>query len=118
MSEAPRPLPFEEYMRRIRSRDALTYEAAYTEFLPHVRTFVPELLQELERAPDAYARGKVIELLGAAQAKEAIPALAQELTHPDQNVRPWAATSLLGICDADANAFVEEYCTTHPEEFK
>ena len=105
-------------MRRLRSRDPLTYEVAYTEFLPHVRTFVPELLRELERTPDSYTRAKVIELLGDAQAKEAIPALAQELMHPDQNVRQWAVTSLLSIRDAEADALVEEYRRAHPAEFE
>ena len=118
MGDVSVPLEFEEYMRRIRSRDPLTFEAAYTELLPHVRAFVPELLLELERTPDAYTRAKVIELLGDAQAKEAIPALARELTHTDQNVRQWAVTSLLCVGDPGADALVDEYRRTHPEEFE
>ena len=105
-------------MARLRSRDALTYEAAYDEILPHVRAYVPQLLDELARTPDAFTRGKLIELLGDAQDPAAIPALGRELDHPDQNVRQWAVTALVATCRPEAAALVAAYRRRHPEEFE
>ena len=109
---------FADCLTRLRSRDALTYEAAYEELLPRVREHVPELLAALEHGgDDAYTRGKLIELLGDAQDRTALSALARELRHPDPNVRRWAVTALLALCDSEADAVVEEHRRRRPEDF-
>jgi HEAT repeat protein len=109
---------FDECVTRIRSRDPLTFEVGSAELLPRVRGFVPQLLDELARTPDAYTRGKFIELLGNTQSRAAIPALGRELAHPDLNVRQWAVTALLQICQPEADALIDDYRLRHPEEFE
>jgi hypothetical protein len=54
----------QQLLAGIRSRDPETYESAYELLRLVVREFVPDLLAELEQAPDACTRGKFIELLG------------------------------------------------------
>jgi HEAT repeat protein len=108
---------FTDCLRRIRSRDPLTYEAAYHELLPYVGNYVPELLAALDDASDAYTRGKLIELLGRAEDPAAIPVLARELEHSDQAVRQWAVTSLVALCRPEADALVHDYRLSHPDEF-
>ena len=109
---------FEDCMVRLRSRDPATYEDAYEEIQPHVRRYVPALIAELAHAPDGYTRGKLLELLGDAQDPTALPVLAQELEHPDPDVRHWAHTGLIALCLAEADQLAEEYRRRHPEEFE
>jgi hypothetical protein len=109
---------FRSCLRRLYSRDPVTYEGAYLEILPRVRQYVPELIAELGHVQDAYTRGKLIELLGDAQDPCALPALARELEHSDQNVRQWAVTALTALCRPEADELVVTYRSRHPEEFE
>ena len=84
----------DDWIRRIRSADAMTFEDAYFGTRPSGDEVVPRLIQELLASPDAYTRGKFCELLGEMGDNSAIPVLTDELSHPDQGVRNWAALAL------------------------
>ncbi|WP_371180808.1 HEAT repeat domain-containing protein [Xanthomonas sacchari] len=72
----------------------MTFEDAYFGTRPTGDDVVPRLIQELLTSPDAYTRGKFCELLGEMGDSSAIPVLAEELSHPDQRVRCWAAIAM------------------------
>ena len=71
-SAPPNP---DDWIARIRSRDALTYEDAYEETRPAGPGVVARLIEELHRSDDGYTRGKFAELLGEMGNESVIPVL-------------------------------------------
>ena len=94
------------------------YEAAYAELAAKAAKYVPNLLTALKHAQDPYTRGKIIELLGDAGSAAAVPVLAAELAHADQDVRQWAVHSLQAIGGVEAQKLIHAYRATHPDEFE
>lgn len=109
------PVDLEAWIARIRSRDAATYEDAYWGDRPSGPAVVPRLVAELRAAPDAYTRGKLIELLGEMGDASVVPELVAELSHPEPEVRAWAVAALETLGVAEAAEAASRYRQAHPE---
>ena len=88
------PPDIDDWIREIKSKDHLTYEAAYHSERPSGPVVMQRLLCEMQAAEDGYTRGKFVELLGEIGDISVVPRIIPELRHPDQNVRQWAVTAL------------------------
>ena len=93
------PPELDEWIARIRSRDAMTFEDAYAGDRPFGPGVVTRLIDEMQSAADAYTRGKFAELLGEMGDASAVPALIEELRIAGPDEEHWAVTALeqLGV---------------------
>jgi HEAT repeat protein len=111
------PPDLEEWIARIRSRDAMTFEDAYEGPRPTGPGVLAMLVKELHAAADGYTRGKFAELLGEMGDASVVAVLIAELAHPEKDARTWAVLALeqLGIPDG-LNA-AQRYRAEHPGDF-
>jgi hypothetical protein len=107
----------ETWISEIKSRNAVIFEKAYHGERPSGAAVVPRLLAEMRATPDAFTRGKFIELLAEMADASIVPDLLPELAHPHQDVRQWAVTSLRALGGEVADRAVAEYEREHPNEF-
>lgn len=108
---------FDSCVEMIRSKDALTYEGGYNLLADKAALYVDELIALVKGEDDPFTRGKFVELLGETRDPKALPALAEELNHLDQNVRQWAVTGLSKLDLVEADELVKKYEVNHPEEY-
>ena len=108
---------FHSCIEIIRSKDALTYEEGYLLLVDKASLYVDELIALVKGEDDPYTRGKFVELLGETRSPKALSALAEELNHPDQNVRQWAVTGLNKLDLIEADELVKGYEKSHPDEY-
>lgn len=87
----------ETWLSQILDRDAMTFENAYWGTRPDAALVVPRLLQLLSTTHDAYSRGKILELLGESGDHSVAETISVDLTHPNQEVRKWAALALSAL---------------------
>jgi len=111
------PSELNDWIARIRSRDAATFEDAYEEERPTGPEVVPRLLAEMWNSPDGYTRGKFLELLGEMGADSVIPHLIAELAHPAPDARRWAVLALEQLGSVAAVAAARRHREEHPEDF-
>lgn len=87
-------MDLDDWITRIRSRNAVVFEDAYHGERPTGLDVVPRLLAEMQAAEDSYTRGKFAELLGEMGDESIVPYLVAELSHPHADARRWAALAL------------------------
>ena len=107
----------DDWIARIRSRDAMTFEDAYEGPRPNGPAVVPALVRELHAATDSYTRGKFAELLGEMGDASVVPVLVAELVHPEKEARTWAVLALEQHGAADGLDAARRYRAQHPEDF-
>ena len=108
---------FDEAMKLIRSRDAMSFENGYWWLMPQAPHYVEQLVQAMQTEEEPGMRARFVELLGDTHDSTVIPVLQSELRHPSREVREWAVLALeeLGIPEAASLALA--YKTAHPEEW-
>jgi hypothetical protein len=111
------PPDLDDWIARIRDRDAMTFEDAYEGPRPVGAAVVQRLVQELHLAPDGYTRGKFAELLGEMGDSSVVPVLVAELEHPEKNARTWAVLALEQLAVPTGLAAAAAYRAAHPDEF-
>lgn len=114
MQEGP---DLDEWIARIRDRDALTFEDAYDGPRSVGDAVVPRLIEELHRATDGYTRGKFAELLGEMGDASVVPVLVAELSHSEKDARVWAVLALEQLGVPGGLDAAKLYRTAHPEDF-
>lgn len=87
-------LSVDEWLERILSRNAMTFEDAYWGERPPTDLAVPKILKALEDHFDSYTRGKLLELLGECGDLSVLPVLEHELANSDESIRNWASGSI------------------------
>jgi hypothetical protein len=111
------PPDLDDWIARIRDRDAMTFEDAYEGPRPIGDAVVPRLVQELRRSLDGYTRGKFAELLGEMGDSSVVPVLVAELEHPEKDARTWAVLALEQLAVPAGTAAAAAYRAAHPDEF-
>ena len=81
-------------MRMMRRHNPQTREDGFQLLLAEVTEHVEALIAEFERETDPGLRRWLLELIGEAQAPEALPVLAAQLDSPDESLRSWATRGL------------------------
>lgn len=99
----------DDWILRIRSTDAMTFEDAYFGTRPEGPDVTARLISELQSSADGYTRGKFCELLGEMGDESAVSALTAELQHPDESVRGWASQALDELKSEKARAAKAEH---------
>ena len=110
------PPDLDDWIARIRDRDALTFEDAYEGPRPVGARVITRLVQELHRSPDGYTRGKFAELLGEMGDPAVVPVLVAELVHSEKDARRWAVLALEQLADPTGLAAAAAYRAAHPED--
>ncbi len=110
-------LELDDWIARIRSKDAMTYEDAYWGERPAGPHVVPRLVLELHCSGDRYSRGKFVELLGEMGDASVVPVLIAELSHPEPDVRIWAVFALEELGFADGLAAARAFRLANPDVF-
>jgi HEAT repeat protein len=105
-----------DWIRRIRSPNAATFEDAYYGDRPEGDDVVPRLIEEMHASPDPYTRGKFAELLGEMDDERAVPPLVAELRHPDAEMRGWALRALAELGTPAAAEAARLHREQHPED--
>ena len=110
-------MDLEDWIARIRSRDAITYEDAYHGERPAEPGLLARLVAEMHAAPDGFTRGKFAELLGEMGNASVVPHLIAELSHPEPDTQLWAALALETLGDPVGVRAAQAYRAAHPEAF-
>lgn len=66
----------DDWIERLRSRDAMTFKEAFHEQWPTGPKLIPRLIKEMRASDDPYTRGKFVEILGQAGDNEVVADLA------------------------------------------
>lgn len=106
-------MELEEWIERIRNRDAATFEDAYWGERPAGPDVIPRLIAELHRSPDGYTRGKFAELLGEMGDASVVPVLIAELEHSELDARQWAMLALEQLGEPEGVAAAARYRELH-----
>jgi len=115
MTQAPPDL--DDWIARIRDRDAMTFEDAYEGPRPSGAAVIPRLIQELDRSTDGYTRGKFAELLGEMGDASVVPTLIAELTHAEKDARMWAVLTLEHLSVEAGLEAAARHRATNPDDF-
>jgi hypothetical protein len=106
----------DDWIARIRDRDAVTFEDAYWGERPAGPDVVPRLLFEMRQCADGFTRGKFLELLGEMGNVSIVPELIAELTRPEVEARRWAVLALEQLGVPEGVKAARQYRLAHPEE--
>ena len=107
----------DDWIARIRSRDASTYEDTYAGPRPGGPGVVARLIEEMHRSDDGYTRGKFAELLGEMGDESVVPVLLAELNHSERGARIWAVLALEQLGSVDGLEAAKQYRAAHADEF-
>lgn len=114
MQETPN---LDDWIARIRDRDALTFDDAYWGPRPVGDAVVPRLIKELRLATDGHTPGKSVELPGEMGDVSAVPVLIAELEHSENDIRTWAVLALEPLGAPEGVAAAERHRAAHPADF-
>ena len=110
-------MDLDDWIARIRDRDAMTYENAYWGVRPAGPGVVLRLVSELLSSPDGFTRGKFAELLGEMGDVSVVPILIAELSHSEPAARQWAVLALKEIKAPEGIQAAKHHRDSHPEDF-
>ncbi|MET7999110.1 HEAT repeat domain-containing protein [Amycolatopsis sp. NPDC005232] len=97
------PDTFETALWMMRRHNPQTREGGFQLLLAEVTEHVEALIAEFEReTEDLGLRCWLLELIGEAEAPEALPVLAAQLDSPDESLRSWAIRGLERLNNPEA----------------
>lgn len=85
---------YEKCLDLMRKRDPQLREDGFHFLLPNAAGHVPELIRDFQLETDHGLRCGLLELIGEARSREALPFLLEQLRSPDESFRDWADRGL------------------------
>jgi hypothetical protein len=104
-----------ECIKKLRSDDVLTYEAAFNEIENVITDYKDDILNAMISESNPFIRGKFIELLGLCKDPTFVPILEKELQSSEDDVVSWALSALEMINTKDSIEIAKKYRELYPK---